>query len=100
MGKKKKEEGQGKPAKSKPKKWGVATKEKEERAQREIMLEDDLIKTLKAEVPKMKMITLALIAQKYNLRISVAKLILKELIETEKIKPYFETNKLKVFVPA
>ncbi|MHA1359855.1 MAG: hypothetical protein ACTSRC_17200 [Candidatus Helarchaeota archaeon] len=85
--------------KSKPKKWGTATKPKEEHAKREIFIEEEIVATIKEEVPKMKMITPSLIAQKYNVRISIIKGILRELLEEKKIKTFIHTNKLRVYIP-
>ena len=84
----------------KRKKWGSAEKEKDEHFERDIFVEDTLRQTIINEVPKMKMITHALVSQKYNIRISIVKQILKELLAENKIKPYIEANRLKVFVPA
>ena len=96
----KKKDTPSKPTKAKPKKWGASTKEKTEHFHRDIFVEEELISTIKEEVPKMKMITPSLVAQKYSVRISVVKQILRELIEANKIKSFIKTNKLKVFVPA
>ncbi|MFX1294445.1 MAG: hypothetical protein ACFFD2_06270 [Promethearchaeota archaeon] len=91
---------QSKPNKAKPKKWGVSAKEKEEHAERDIYIKENLLNTIKEEISKMKIITPSLIAQKYNFRISIIKKILKELVEKNKIKTYIYSNRLKVFVPA
>ncbi len=89
-----------KQTKSKPKKWGTATKAKEDHAQREIVLEEEVYATIKEEVPKMKMITPSVLSQRYNIRISVIKNIIRELLEENKIKAVIHTNKLRVYVPA
>ncbi|NVM31860.1 MAG: hypothetical protein HWN65_23675 [Candidatus Helarchaeota archaeon] len=86
--------------KAKRKKWGASDKEKEEHFERDIFIKENLIKTIKDEVPKMKMITLSSVAQKYNIRISVVKRILNDLVEENKIKPFIQSNRLKVFVRA
>lgn len=86
--------------KAKRKKWGSSDKEKEDHFQRDIFIAEDLINTIKAEVPKMKMITHSIISRKYNIRISVIKKILSVLLAENKIKPYILSNRLKVYVPA
>ena len=88
------------PSKAQRKKWGASDKDKVEHFERDIFIEDELLNTIKAEVPKMKMITPSIISQKYNLRISLVKDILKELIEQKLIKQVITTNRLKVFIPA
>lgn len=86
--------------KSKTKKWGTAAKEKEERLQRALVVENDVLATIKDEVSKMRLITPALLAQKYSIRISYAKQLLRELTESNVIKPYVMANKLKVYTAA
>ncbi|NVM54010.1 MAG: hypothetical protein HWN66_09950 [Candidatus Helarchaeota archaeon] len=86
--------------KAKRKKWGVSDKEKDEHFERDIYIEDDLMNTILKEVPKMKMITHSLISLKYNIRISLVKKILNDLLGEKKIKPYILSNRLKVYVPA
>ena len=86
--------------KSKTKKWGTAAKEKEERLQRALVVEDDVLKTIKDEVAKMRLITPGLLAQKYSIRISYAKQLLRELAESNVIKPYVTANKLRVYTTA
>ncbi len=88
------------PEKSKVKKWGIATKEREEHATRDVFLDENTVNTIKDDILKLKMITPAVIAQKYNARISVVKQILRELLEENKIKKYATTNKLKIYVAA
>ncbi|MHA1649127.1 MAG: hypothetical protein ACTSYB_02945, partial [Candidatus Helarchaeota archaeon] len=95
---KKKKSTSAKPKRAKPKKWGVSAKEKEEHAERDMFIEEDLIETIRKEVPKMKMITPSLVAQKFNVRISIVKKILRELAEENKIKTYIYSNRLKVYV--
>lgn len=82
------------------KKWGGTGEAKEERLEREISIEDELKTTILNEVPKMKMITHSAISLKYNIRISLVKEILNELVDANKIKPYMMTNRLKIYVPA
>ena len=97
---KKKEEAQSKSQKAKPKKWGVSAKEKEEHAERDLFVEEQTTNTIKEEILKMKVITSSVIAQKFNVRISVVKEILRELVEDNKIKTVIQSSRLKVFVPA
>jgi ribosomal protein S25 len=85
---------------SKTKKWGTAAKEKEERLQRALVVENEVLKTIKDEVSKMKLITPGLLAQKYSIRISYAKQLLRELTESNTIKPYIMANKLRVYTAA
>jgi len=84
----------------KRKKWGGDDTDKTDHFERDIFVEDEMRQTIIKEVPTMKIITHAIISQKYNIRISVVKQILKELLTAKKIKPYLQTNRLKVFVPA
>ena len=104
MTKKKQEEerqkNQDKKEKGKTKKWGTAAKEKEDRLQRALVVENEMLTTIKDEVSKMKISTPGLLAQKYSIRISYAKKILRELTESNAIKPYVTANKLKVYTTA
>ncbi|HUX99735.1 MAG TPA: hypothetical protein VMV49_09295 [Candidatus Deferrimicrobium sp.] len=86
-----------KPSKAQRKKWGGDDKEKEEHFERDILVTEETMKNIKEEISKMKMITPSTLAQKYNVRISVIKQILKDLSNQDKIKPVISTNKLKVF---
>ena len=83
----------------KRKKWGGG-EDKTEHFERDLFVEDEMRQTIINEVPKMKIITHGIISQKYNIRISVVKQILKELLTAKKIKPYLQANRLKIFIPA
>ncbi len=84
----------------KRKKWGGSDKDRDEHFERDIFLADDMKQTILQEVPKMKMITEAVVSQKYNIRISIVKEILRQLLTENKIKPYIKSSRLKVFTPA
>jgi ribosomal protein S25 len=86
--------------KGKTKKWGTAAKEKEERLQRALVVENEVLTTIKDDVAKMRLITPGLLAQKYSIRISYAKQLLRELAESNVIKPYVMANKLRVYTTA
>jgi ribosomal protein S25 len=95
----KKKEGSAKPTKSAGhKKWGGDDQEKEEHFQRDIYLDQEVMKNISEEISKTKMISPSMIAQKFNVRMSVVKHILKELSEQDKIKLAVSSNKLKIFV--
>lgn len=95
------DKGKGKDkGKSKVKKWGTAAKEKEEHFERALTADSELRSTIKDEVSKMKLITPSAVAQKYSIRISLAKQILQELTQDNQIKPYIMANKLRVYTSA
>ena len=93
------DQGKGK-EKGKVKKWGTAAHDKEERFERALTADNELLNTIKEEVSKMKLITPSAIAQKYSIRISLAKQILRDLTENNEIKPHAMANKLRVYTSA
>ncbi len=94
----------GKGQKKKPiskldkKKWGEKPKAIE-KTKRSIHLEADLIKSIKAELPKLKYISPTLIAEKFGLRVSTAKVLLEELRSEKLIEEVAHTPRITVFKP-
>lgn len=85
-------------AKADKKKWGEKPKVVE-KTKRSIHLETDLIKSVKAELPKMKYISPTLIAEKFGLRVSTAKVLLEELHSEKLIEEVAHTPRITVFKP-
>jgi len=94
----------GKGQKKKPmskldkKKWGEKPKAIE-KTKRSIHLEADLIKSIKAELPKLKYISPTLIAEKFGIRVSTAKVMLEELRSEKLIEEIAHTPRITVFKP-
>jgi len=94
----------GKGQKKKPiskldkKKWGEKPKVVE-KTKRSIHLEADLIKSVKAELPKLKYISPTLIAEKFGIRVSTAKAMLEELRSEKLIEEVAHTPRITVFKP-
>ncbi|MHA1238944.1 MAG: 30S ribosomal protein S25e [Candidatus Odinarchaeia archaeon] len=87
------------PAK-KSKKKAEASTVKEEKIIRDIILPPDKLEALKKEIPKMKVITPTVIVQKYNVKVSVAKNLLRDLHKQGLIKFVAGTRRLDIYVPA
>jgi len=80
------------------KKWGEKPKVIE-KTKRSIHLEADLIKSIKAELPKLKYISPTLIAEKFGIRVSTAKVMLAELRSEKLIEEVAHTPRITVFKP-
>jgi len=80
------------------KKWGSKPKEFE-KTKRKITFDADLMKSIKAELPKMKYISPTLIAEKYGVRVSTAKVILETLRSEQLIEEVAHTSRITVFKP-
>ncbi len=95
----------GKGQKKKPiskidkKKWGSKPIERVEKAKRSIHIDADLMKSIKDELPKMKYISPTLIAEKYGIRVSTAKVMLEELRSEQLIEEVAHTPRITVFRP-
>jgi ribosomal protein S25 len=94
----------GKGQKKKPiskqdkKKWGEKPKVVE-KTKRSIHLDADLINSIKNELPKLKYISPTLIAEKYGVRVSTAKVMLEELRSENLIEEVAHTPRITVFKP-
>ena len=95
----------GKGQKKKPiskqdkKKWGEKQSKVVEKTKRSIHLDADLIKSIKAELPKLKYISPTLIAEKYGVRVSTAKVMLEELRSEKLIEEVAHTPRITVYKP-
>jgi ribosomal protein S25 len=95
----------GKGQKKKPiskidkKKWGEKPKDRVEKAKRSIHVDADLMKSIKDDLPKMKYISPTLIAEKYSVRVSTAKVMLEELAAEQLIEEVAHTPRITVFKP-
>lgn len=85
-------------AKADKKKWGEKPKVIE-KTKRSIHLDADLMKSIKAELPKMKYISPTLVAEKFGLRVSTAKVLLEELRSEKLIVEVAHTPRITVFKP-
>ncbi len=69
-----------------------------EKEVRSILVDENLLKTMEKEIPKMKVITPSEVSDKYGIRVSVAKSILKNLEAKGIIKRVISDKRLKVWV--
>ncbi len=94
----------GKGQKKKPiskmdkKKWGSKPKDFE-KTKRSIHFDADLMKSIKDDLPKMKYISQTLVAEKYGIRVSTAKVMLEELKNENLIEEVAHTPRITVFKP-
>jgi len=79
-------------------KWGAKTQDFE-KTKRSIHVDDELMANIKAELPKMKYISLTLLAEKYGVRCSTAKVMLEELRRAQLIEEVAHTPRITVFKP-
>ncbi|MFX0096849.1 MAG: hypothetical protein ACFE7E_03730 [Candidatus Hodarchaeota archaeon] len=76
-----------------------ASPEKEiERVIRDVTVPDELRATMRKEIPKMKVITPSQVAMKYNLRIGIAKDVLRELELNGRITRILGNRRLSIYV--
>lgn len=94
----------GKGQKKKPiskqdkKKWGEKPKVVE-KTKRSIHFDADLMKSIKDDLPKTKYLSPTLVAEKYGIRVSTAKVILEELKNENLIELVAHTPRITVFKP-
>jgi ribosomal protein S25 len=94
----------GKGQKKKPiskqdkKKWGEKPKVVE-KTKRSIHFDADLMKSIKDDLPKTKYLSPTLLAEKYGIRVSTAKVMLEELKNENLIKEVAHTSRITVFKP-
>ncbi|MFX0068037.1 MAG: hypothetical protein ACFFA1_05650 [Promethearchaeota archaeon] len=69
-----------------------------ERVIRDVTVPDELRAAMRKEIPKMKVITPSQVAVKYNLRIGVAKDVLRELELSGRITRILGNRRLSVYV--
>lgn len=69
-----------------------------ERIVRDVTIPDELRKTMRKEIPKMKAITPNQVAVKYNLRIGVAKDVLEELEQKGHITQVLRNRRISLYV--
>ena len=86
-------------AKADKKKWGEKTAKTVEKTKRSIHFEADLMKSIKDDLPKTKYISPTLVAEKYGVRVSTAKLMLEELRNEQLIEEVAHTPRIKVYKP-
>jgi small subunit ribosomal protein S25e len=84
------------------------TKESEEKKEststqkagpKSVAISDDLMKTLRKEVPKMNAVTSYALASKYNIKLSSAKIILKELEKANLVRKACGNHRVAVYAP-
>lgn len=80
------------------KKWTKEPKAVEKQV-RNIMVSSELKSSIEEEVPKMKIITPTIISGKYNIRVSVANEIIKDLEKRGKIKLVEGNPRIKIYQP-
>ncbi len=68
-----------------------------EKEVRKVMVDEAILESIEKETPKMKVITLSEISDKYGIRVSTAKLILKRLEEKGLIKLVSSDRRLKIW---
>lgn len=68
-----------------------------EKEVRKILVEEATLESMEKEIPKMKVITPSEISDKYGIRVSIAKSILKRLEEKGLIKLVSSDRRLKVW---
>ena len=85
-------------AKADKKKWGEKPKVIE-KTKRSIHFDDDLIKSIKDDLPKTKYLSPTLVAEKYGIRVSTAKVMLEELKNEKLIELVAHTPRITVFKP-
>ena len=94
----------GKGQKKKPiskqdkKKWGEKPKVVE-KTKRSIHFDADLMKSIKDDLPKMKYVSPTLLAEKYGIRVSTAKVMLEDLKNENLIEEVAHTPRITVFKP-
>ncbi|MFX1519304.1 MAG: hypothetical protein ACFFCD_05240 [Promethearchaeota archaeon] len=98
MGKGQKKKPISKVEKKSTKKWGEKPKDFE-KTKRSIHIDTDLMNSIKDELPKMKYISPTLIAEKYGVRVSTAKVMLEELRSEQLIEEVAHTPRITVFKP-
>ena len=64
-----------------------------------VAISDDLMKTLRKEAPKMNAVTPYAIASKYNMRLSTAKTVLKELEKANLLRKACGNHRVAVYAP-
>lgn len=80
------------------KKWTKEPKAVEKQV-RNIIVSSELKSSIEEEVPKMKIITPTIISGKYNIRVSVANEIIKDLEKRGKIKLVEGNPRIKIYQP-
>ena len=91
--------------KSKPlskRKTEGSTKEEErgkrhEAVRRALIISEEQKQEMEKEIPNMKVITPSTIAQKFGIRVSIAKAVLNELVERKLIRKIITGGKLKLY---
>jgi small subunit ribosomal protein S25e len=66
---------------------------------RSVAISDDLMKTIKKEAPKMNAVTPYVIASKYNVKLSSAKNILRELEKANLLRKACGNHRVAVYAP-
>ena len=64
-----------------------------------VAIADELMKTIRKEVPKMNAVTSFTLASKYNIKLSSAKIILKELEKANLIRRACGNHRVAVYAP-
>lgn len=69
-----------------------------EKEVRSVLVDEKMLETMEKEIPRMRVITPSEVSDKYGIRVSVAKAILKRLEEKGLIKLVSSDKRLKVWV--
>ena len=82
---------------SKDEKQKEETKSRHEAVRRELVISEEQKKEMEKEIPTMRVITPSAIAQKYGVRVSIAKAVLTELESKGLIRQVIAEGKFKLY---
>ena len=67
--------------------------------ERALLISDEVQKSMEKEIPKMSVITPTFVAEKYGIRVSVAKKVLEEMTSKGILEKQFKSGRLTIYVP-
>ena len=67
--------------------------------ERALLISDEVQKSMEKEIPKMSVLTPTLVAEKYSIRVSVAKKVLEEMTSKGILQKQFKSGRLIIYSP-
>jgi small subunit ribosomal protein S25e len=67
--------------------------------ERALLISDEVQKSMEKEIPRMPVVTPTFIAEKYGIRVSIAKKVLEEMVSKGIIEKRFKSGRVAIYVP-
>lgn len=67
--------------------------------ERALLVSEEVQKSIEKEIPRMSVVTPTFVAEKYGIRVSVAKKVLEEMTSKGIFQKQFKSSRLTIYVP-